>query len=412
MNTDWHKIIEILPFAGPLFLLEVGLLALALVDLVQRKKVRGDNKVLWIVIIVIFSVIGPIVYFVFGRKEEVINRPVSVATPADGSFLSPASAPRRTGSAGPAIKTENLGKKYGTVTALDNLNLEIPENVVFGFLGPNGAGKTTTVRLLTGFAQPTAGQATVAGEAVSSNSLALQAKIGLLPDVPAFYEWMNAREYLRLVGELHRLSGNEIALRSQELLKLVDLDQDSARRIGGYSRGMRQRLGVAQALMNRPQVLFLDEPTSALDPIGRREVLDLILRLKQTATIFMSTHILSDVERVCDLVGIINKGQLITISPVQAMQKKYARSTFEMEFLEDPRLFVESLKNIPWLADPQFITEHGMPLVKVRALDMAYAQKQLPALISQSGLTLTRYELSMPDLEEIFIQIINGRNSS
>jgi ABC-2 type transport system ATP-binding protein len=411
LDKNLHQILSILPFVVPLFFLEMGLLAFALVDLIQRKKVRGDNKVVWIIIIVVFQVFGPLVYLIFGRKEEIVDSPLSAAGLPDHLVAVSSLRVSEAKKSGPAIKTVDLTKYYGNIQAVDKLNLEIPENVVFGFLGPNGAGKTTTVKLLTGFALPTAGKAQVAGEAVGSNSLALQAKIGLLPDVPAFYEWMSAREYMQLVGELHHLSQSEIKSRSQELLKLVELDQTGTRRIGGYSRGMRQRLGIAQALVNRPSVLFLDEPTSALDPIGRREVLDLILRLKQTATIFMSTHILSDVERVCDMVGIIDKGKLITVSTVAALQKKYARSTFEMEFLEDPRLFVEFLYGVPWLAEAQLVTEHGIPLVKVRARDVSYAQKQLPGLIGQSGLTLTRYELSVPDLEEIFIKIISGRDA-
>ena len=229
-----------------------------------------------------------------------------------------------------AISTSGLSKYYGTVKALDNLNLEVPENAVFGFLGPNGAGKTTTVKLLTGFAHPTAGQAWVAGEKVGDGNLALQSKIGLLPDVPAFYDWMSGREFLYFVGELHGLTPNEIKKRTEELLELVELKKAGNRRTGAYSRGMRQRLGIAQALLNRPKVLFLDEPTSALDPLGRREVLNLILRLRENTTIFMSSHNLSDIERVCDMVGIVDKGKLITVSTVEALQKKYARSIFEL----------------------------------------------------------------------------------
>ena len=240
-----------------------------------------------------------------------------------------------------AIRTEGLSKRYGTITALDALNLEVPENVVFGYLGPNGAGKTTTVRLLTGFSRPTSGRAWVADEKVGDGDLALHGKIGLLPDVPAFYDWMTGREFLRYAGELHRLRPADIKARAAELLELVDLTKAADRRVGGYSRGMRQRLGIAQALVNRPSVLFMDEPTSALDPVGRREVLDLILRLKENATVFMSTHILSDVERVCDMVGIIDRGKLVTVSSVDALRRQHARSAFEMEFMEDARSFVE-----------------------------------------------------------------------
>jgi ABC-2 type transport system ATP-binding protein len=307
-----------------------------------------------------------------------------------------------------AIKTEGLTKNYGAVQALINLNLEVPENVVFGFLGPNGAGKSTTVKLLTGFAYPTSGQAWVAGQKVESANLALREKIGFLPDVPAFYDWLSGREFMSLSGELFQLKPDEIRRRTDELLQLVGIFKAGNRRIGGYSRGMRQRLGIAQALINRPRVLFMDEPTSALDPIGRREILDLILQLKHTTTIFMSTHILSDVERVCDMVGIINKGLLVTVSAVSDLQKKYTRSVFDLEFMEDARGFVESLKSIAWLSTPLLIIDKGHPLVRVTAVDLNRARHELPGLISQSGLTLTRYELAMPNLEDIFLDIING----
>lgn len=310
-----------------------------------------------------------------------------------------------------AIKTEDLSKYYGKVKALHKLNLEVPENVAFGFLGPNGAGKSTTVKLLTAFARPTSGKACVAGEEVTSGNLALKSKIGFLPDVPAFYDWMTGREFLCMVGELHRLPVNEIKKRVQEMLDLVELNKAGNRKIGGYSRGMRQRLGIAQALINRPKVIFMDEPTSALDPIGRREVLELVSRLKQNATIFMSTHILSDVERVCDMVGIINQGNLIAVSSVSDLQRQYTHSVFEMEFLEDGNSFVDTLKQVPWLVKPEFIPDHGHPMVRVTAVDINLAKRELPHLVGESGLTMTRYELVMPDLEEVFINIINGRDS-
>jgi ABC-2 type transport system ATP-binding protein len=213
------------------------------------------------------------------------------------------------------------------------------------------------------------------------------------------------------VGDLHHLTPSENSRRCDELLQLVELKKAAGRRVGGYSRGMRQRLGIAQALVNRPPVLFMDEPTSALDPIGRREVLDLIVSLKQNATIFMSTHNLGDVERVCDMVGIINKGKLVAVSAVAELQQKYARSIFEMEFLEDPRPLVEELKGLSWLAEPQLVVANGTPQVRVRAVDLEYARKELPRYISQRGLTLTRYELTLPNLEEIFVEIINGKEA-
>ncbi|MFP3975904.1 MAG: ATP-binding cassette domain-containing protein [Dehalococcoidia bacterium] len=311
-----------------------------------------------------------------------------------------------------AIKTEGLTKRYGNITALDNLDLEVPDNVVFGFLGPNGAGKTTTVKPLTGFSQPTSGRAWVAGEEVGKNSLALQARTGLLPDVPAFYSWMRGREFLHYVGELHGMPRSDIKTQTDELLKLVDLKNAIDRRIGGYSRGMRQRLGNAQALVNRPSVLFMDEPTSALDPIGRREVLELILNLRETAAIFMSTHILSDVERVCDMVGIVNGGRLQTVATVGELKRKYTRSVFEMEFMEDAGAFAQELRHIEWLAEPEMVVENGTPVLRVRALDIDRAHKELLRLIAESGLTLTRYELTSPSIEDIFVEIVRSGEES
>jgi len=307
-----------------------------------------------------------------------------------------------------AISIENLSKYYKNVKALDNLTLEIPENVVFGFLGPNGAGKTTTVKLLTGFSRPTSGKAFVSGEEIGNDNLNLRSKTGLLPDVPTFYDWMSGREFLYWVGELFHLPKPEIKTRTEELLQLVELEKAANRRIGGYSRGMKQRLGIAQALFNRPKVLFLDEPTSALDPIGRRDVLTLIKRLKQEATIFMSTHILADVERVCDMVAIVNRGKLVLVSTVEALREKYAHSIFDMEFLEDSANFAEQLKHISYLSEPEIIGENGTRVLRIKALDIKQARSQLPRLIAESGLTLSRYELNLPNLEDIFLEVING----
>jgi ABC-2 type transport system ATP-binding protein len=304
------------------------------------------------------------------------------------------------------IKTENLCKNYGNLAALKNLDLEIPEKVVFGFLGPNGAGKSTTVKLLTGFAKPTSGQAWVAGQKVDINGLELRRRIGFLPDVPAFYDWMSGRELMIYCGELFHLPAAENKNRTEELLNLVGISKSAQRRVGSYSRGMRQRLGIAQALINRPQVLFMDEPTSALDPIGRRDILELILQLKQTTTIFMSTHILSDVERVCDRIGIINQGELITVASVGELRNRYARSVFEMEFIEDPANFIEVLQKVPWVTRPEMINEKGHQCLQVRATDLERARHELPGIISQSGLTLTRYEMVMPGLEDIFMDIV------
>jgi ABC-2 type transport system ATP-binding protein len=303
-----------------------------------------------------------------------------------------------------AIKCKGLTKRYGQVTALDHLDLTVEEHLVFGFLGPNGAGKTTTVRLLTGLARPTSGQAWIDNDTIGSATL--KSRIGYLPDVPAFYSWMSGLEYLLFTGELFHLPAREIKSRAGELLELVDLEKAAKRRIGGYSRGMKQRLGIAQALMSRPRVLFMDEPTSALDPIGRREVLELINRLKQTTTIFMSTHILTDVERVCDTVGIINKGKLVTVSSVADLQARYVPSVFELEFEEEPTPFIALLESQPWVSKIEKATSNTKPLLSVQVKDVNLAKKELPQLIAQSRLSLLKYELAMPSLEDIFVKLV------
>ncbi len=308
----------------------------------------------------------------------------------------------------PAIKCENLTKRYPNKTALDSLTLEVPECSIFGFLGPNGAGKTTTIKLLMGMSRPTSGRAWVGGQEVAADTPAMRAHIGFLPDVPNFYNWMTGEEFLVFVGSLHHLTQSESRKRAGELLELSDLTRDHKRRVGGYSRGMKQRLGLAQALMNNPSVLFLDEPCSALDPMGRRDVLNLILKLKQTTTVFMSTHILSDVERVCDGVAIINKGKLVTTSTVESLRSQYMRSVFELEFDSPPDALLAQLQAQPWVAKAEKAQLNHYPSLRVLASDVAQAQLRLPHMIADSGLGLIRLELTMPSLEEIFVKLIEG----
>ncbi|OGO15069.1 MAG: multidrug ABC transporter ATP-binding protein, partial [Chloroflexi bacterium RBG_16_48_8] len=223
-----------------------------------------------------------------------------------------------------AIVLEGLQKTYGAIRALDGLDLTVETGAVFGFLGPNGAGKTTTLRVLAGVANPTAGKAWIEGIPVGPESK-VRGVVGYLPEEPAFYPWMRAREYLvDLIGGLYGLSQHEAGMRGDEMLALVGLEEAAQRRRGGFSRGMRQRLGLAQALMNRPRVLLLDEPVSALDPSGRRDILQMIKKLGEEATVFMSTHILNDVERVCDRIGIIDRGRLIALDKTEDLLGRHA----------------------------------------------------------------------------------------
>ncbi len=309
-----------------------------------------------------------------------------------------------------AVVCEGLSKHYGKVVALDNLNLRVEERTLFGFLGPNGAGKTSALRILVGLSRATSGRAWVAGQEVRLNSSALQSRIGYLPEEPAFYNWMTATEYLTFVGRLFHLSSVEIKRRRAELLELVDLTGAASRPIGGYSRGMKQRLGIAQALMNQPAVLLLDEPCSALDPIGRLEVLETLVRLKeQKTTIFMSSHILNDVERVCDIVAVIDKGRLIVESGVEELRQRFARPIFEMEFEQTNDSLVRLLEQIPGVKRVQKDMHSGkIPVLRVHVADPQKTGEALLRAIAANSLILRRYEKVLPSLEEVFVELVGN----
>jgi ABC-2 type transport system ATP-binding protein len=308
------------------------------------------------------------------------------------------------------VHVEALKKYYGAVHALDGLNLEIAGGTIFGFLGPNGAGKTTTLRILTGLARPTSGKAQVAGLDVLKNGGKLSRRIGHLPEEPAFYGWMTPREFLDYLGRLYGLPSGIRASRTRDLLALVRMEDVSNRRIAGFSRGMRQRLGVAAALIHRPEVLFLDEPASALDPAGRKEVLDLIERLRGQITVVMSTHILADVERVCDVVGIIAKGRMLVQSPRAELLDHYATPAFELESDDAAALLLwaQELRRLPWIIS--VAPRNGAVRITVR--DVQTAKRALLALAVNSGLSLNRYEEVRPSLEDVFLQLVGLENVS
>ena len=305
-----------------------------------------------------------------------------------------------------SIHVESLKKTYGAVHALDGLDLEVAPGTVFGFLGPNGAGKTTTLRILTGLAQATSGTAQVVGLDVMKDSGKLSRRIGHLPEEPAFYPWMTPREFLDYLGRLYGLSSSERRSRTRELLALVRMEDVSKRRIAGFSRGMRQRLGVAAALIHHPDVLFLDEPASALDPAGRKEVLDLIGNLRGQCTVLMSTHILADVERVCDVVGIIAKGRMLVQSGREALLERYAIPAFEVEGDDHAALagWVEELRHLPWVIS--VAPRNGAFRITVR--DVQSAKHALLELAVNSGVVLNRYEEVRPTLEDVFLQLVGS----
>jgi ABC-2 type transport system ATP-binding protein len=219
------------------------------------------------------------------------------------------------------LEIENLEKRFGDKKVLRGVDLKVPEKKVFGFVGKNGAGKTTTMKLVLGLLAPDNGNIRVEGERVTYGNNKTNRYIGYLPDVPEYYTFMTPKEYLTFCGEITGMDKKEIKTRSEEMLKLVGLG-DEKHRIKGFSRGMKQRLGIAQALLAKPKLLICDEPTSALDPIGRKEILDILVSAKDETTILFSTHILSDVEHICDEMALLNDGKIIMQGTIEEVKKK------------------------------------------------------------------------------------------
>ncbi len=305
-----------------------------------------------------------------------------------------------------AIRIEGLRKSFGQVKALDGLDLMVEPGSVFGFLGPNGAGKTTTIRILAGLARADAGQAWIDGLEVTAGKRQVASRIGYLPQDPSFYPWMTAREFIDHVCRVFGLPAGERRTRTDELLELAGLADVAGRRVGGFSGGMGQRLGIAQALVNRPPVLLLDEPVSGLDPVGRKELLQLIERLSGECTVFMSTHILADVERVCDTVGIIDRGRLLAEAPKQELLERYAVPAFEVAvgngLVEQLSAWADSLRSFSWVAS----VSQDRATARIVVNDLEIARRELLPSAVAAGLALDRYEMVRPSLEDVFMRLV------
>ncbi|HKL80463.1 MAG TPA: ABC transporter ATP-binding protein [Mobilitalea sp.] len=301
------------------------------------------------------------------------------------------------------LELRNLKKNFGELEVIKALNLTVPKHSVFGFIGKNGAGKTTTMKMVLGFLQPTNGEIYVCGEKVSYGNTSTNNHIGYLPDVPEFYGYMNPKEYLRLCGEVTGLPKEKTELRSKELLNLVGLEGVS-RRIKGFSRGMKQRLGIAQALLNEPELLICDEPTSALDPIGRKEILDILSIARERTTIMFSTHILSDVERICDSIGVLNDGRLVLEGTVSDIKNEKKKDIIQIELVnrEAAERLEAKLKGLPFVSSSEIIDQCiNLKLVKAEQSD-----KEIFGLLAREDIPVIRYEHLESSLEDIFLEVV------
>jgi len=305
----------------------------------------------------------------------------------------------------PAIELRGLTKRFGNTLALDHVDLVVRPGVVFGFLGRNGAGKTTALRILSGLARPTEGTAHVLGHDVTGATDAVRARIGFLPDVPGFYPWMTAREYLDFAGQLFSLDRATLDERAKALLEMAGLASVTTP-VGGFSRGMKQRLGIAQALINAPSLLMLDEPTSALDPIGRREVLEMVASLRGRTTVFFSTHILADVERVCDAVAILERGRIVESADIAELTARAAANRLVVELEDDGAAasVASELAGRTWLKSVD--TAEGT--LRITVSDLPAAQREIPAAIASAGVALRRFEIEEGSLEDVFVELVGG----
>ena len=312
----------------------------------------------------------------------------------------------------PAVRARGLTKRFGPVLALDDLNLDVPAGSVFGLLGPNGAGKTTALRILTGLARPSAGTAEVAGIPVGLDRPELRRKLGYLDQDPRFYGWMRGRELLELVGRLFGLDGAALRARVGETLEVAGLTEAGDRRIGGYSGGMRQRLGIAQALLARPEIVVLDEPVSSLDPEGRRDVLELVAGLRGTMTVVFSTHVLADVERICDRVAILDRGRLVIEAALDDLLAEHARPIYGL--VADPgqaeavQALVARLRLAPWVAD---VTTEPGGVLRVAVSDPDVAGREILPLVVAAGVRLASFERVRPTLEDVFLELVGPRGA-
>lgn len=305
-----------------------------------------------------------------------------------------------------AIVVRNLTKRFGGFTAVDGLDFTVPAGSVFGFLGHNGAGKTTTIKILTGLSTATSGEVAVLGEPWSRKSLDA---IGLLPENPAFFNWMSGRECLLFLANLAGLSPREQTARADEMLALTGLTEAAKRACGGYSRGMKQRLGLAAALIHRPKIVILDEPTSALDPEGRREVLDLIGTLRdQGMTVFISSHILDDIERIADTVLIIKGGHRIVGGPLSDLLNEHAKPIIDVQFVAPPP--AAAIDRLAALPGVRRATSSGETVTLL--LQDAKRQEALFGELAGLGLAVAGLQVRRPTLEDVYLSATNNNGAA
>lgn len=298
------------------------------------------------------------------------------------------------------VTIESLVKRFGRETAVNDLAFAIKKGSCTALLGPNGAGKTTTLRMLAGLLHPTSGKIEFAGLENGDH----RKYIGYLPQHPVFYNWMTANEFLVYVGQLAHLSKKESQQRADELLELVGLADAKKKKIGGFSGGMKQRLGIAQAMIHEPKLVMLDEPVSALDPVGRREVIDMMRELKKKTTILFSTHVLHDAEEVCDDIVIIRKGELALHDSLEGLRKKHQHDVITIESEVDLTEWAKGLSGL------ESILEVTVERTKA-TIGVGQLQKARVAILQDllnKEIPVTSFNIGQSSLEDVFMKVVKS----
>lgn len=295
------------------------------------------------------------------------------------------------------LTLSNVSKSFGRNQVIKDLSFSVPEHTIYGFIGQNGAGKTTTMKMILGLLRLDDGQITINAEPVRYGQNKTNKYIGYLPDVPEFYNFMTPSEYLSLCGQITGMSAKDIRTKSTELLEMVGLSQVD-KRIRGFSRGMKQRLGIAQALLNSPKLLICDEPTSALDPLGRKEILDILSSAKEHTTVVFSTHILSDVERICDEIAFLHNGSVALSGTLEEIRHMYKGNGFTLEFCQKKGavLFQNAFPG------GKLIRERELLYEEKTETDM----KQAMRFLAEQDIPVQRIELLEPTLEHLYMEVV------
>jgi ABC-2 type transport system ATP-binding protein len=310
-----------------------------------------------------------------------------------------------------AIDARGLSKSYKSVAVLSGVNLQVPRNSIYGFLGPNGAGKSTTIKLILGLIQPTAGRVAVFGQDVHSSTDRIRRQIGYLAQDPRYYDHMTARQILRYTAKFfYRGPQDRIEARIDEMLEMVGLGDRANRPIKGFSGGERQRLGIAQAQLNHPDLLILDEPAAALDPMGRHDVLMVMEKLRRHTTIFYSTHILEDVQRVSDKVAILDKGRVVAEAPIDTLLAgENTTPIFSVTVKGNVEAAQQRVLRQPWVQQLDRVPDNDLVRWQVRVTDADAAEDELPRLILEDRHTrIVSFGRKTYNLEDVFLNLIEG----